>query len=214
MIPARTTDGSRTADRRVRTFITSLASWADRPMWMSNVPSSRSRRFSTASRVRSRRSVRPGHGRPSSSCNSISGRASAANARRCGARVRRISPIRRRSATMLGQDVVLRAAAQRVLVELVDLALDRFDEVEVAGQDLVGDRGHEPGRIERAETRLALGRGVEPFERLDRSVMDSDHPVVPGDDVDGATDGLRVVSGFSRAAPSPGGRGGRDRGTG
>ena len=35
MIPASTTAGSRTADSRVSSFITSLARWATRPMWMS-----------------------------------------------------------------------------------------------------------------------------------------------------------------------------------
>ena len=44
MIPARTTAGSRTADSKVRVRMTSFARCETRPMWMSNVPSSPSRK--------------------------------------------------------------------------------------------------------------------------------------------------------------------------
>ena len=87
-----------------------------------------------------------------------------------------------------GQDVVPRPATEGALVERVDLPLDAFDEAEVAGEDLVGDGGHETRRVHGAEARLAFGRGVEAVEGLERAVVDGDHPAVAGDDVERATD--------------------------
>ena len=58
---------------------------------------------------------------------------------RCGARVRRIRPIRRRSATIWARTSFLGSAPEGALVEFVDLALDALDEVEIAGEDLVDD---------------------------------------------------------------------------
>ena len=149
--------------------------------------------------ARSSRSVSPGHGRPSSSWRAISGRANAANATRCGASVRRIEPDPARGSPRSEQDVVARPAAERPLVEPVDLALDAFDDLEVAGEHLVGDGRHEPCRIHRAEARLALGHRVEPFECLERPVVDGDDPVLAGDEVERSADGhLAIALGIRR----------------
>ena len=73
--------------------------------------------------------------------------------------------MRRRMRTISPRMSYRPPAAQRAFVEAVDLALDVLDQLEVVGQHLVGDRGDEARRIERAELRLTLGRGVEPRER-------------------------------------------------
>lgn len=82
------------------------------------------------------------------------------------------------------EHVGIRWAAQGPLIETVDLDLDRLHELEVVVEDLVGDRGDETRGIEGTEARLALGRGIETLESRERSVMDREDPVAPGDDVD------------------------------
>jgi hypothetical protein len=82
------------------------------------------------------------------------------------------------------EHVGVRRAAQSALIETVDLDLDRFDELEVVVEDLVGDRGDEAGGIEGTKAGLALGRGIEPLDRPQRSLVDRDDPIAPGDDVD------------------------------
>ncbi len=83
-----------------------------------------------------------------------------------------------------GQDVVARPAAEGTFVELVDLALDAFDEAEVVGDHLIGDGGHQTGGVHRPEARLALGHRVEMLEGIQRSVMDGHDPVVAGHHVE------------------------------
>ena len=93
-----------------------------------------------------------------------------------------------------GKDVVPRPTTERVLVERVDLALDAFDEAEVAGDDLVDDGGHQSCRVHGTEARLAFGGRVEAVESLERTVVDGDHPAVAGHDVERATTGVRVLA--------------------
>ena len=104
----------------------------------------------------------------------------------------------------LRQDVVPRPDARRARSSRPSISRSiAFDELEVVGEDLVGDGRQEAGRVERAERRLAFGRGIEPGERADRAVVDGDDPVPAGDDVD-RRDGpaVRLVIG-GRRAPSP-----------
>jgi len=82
------------------------------------------------------------------------------------------------------EHVAVRRSPQGALIETVDLDLDRLDELEVVVEDLVGDRGDEAGGIEGPEARLAFGCGIEPLEARQRSVMDREDPIAPGDDVD------------------------------
>ena len=65
-----------------------------------------------------------------------------------------------------GKDIVPGPTTEGVLIESVDLALDAFDEAEVAGDDLVDDGRHQSCRVHRAETRLAFRGRVEAVESL------------------------------------------------
>ena len=97
------------------------------------------------------------------------------------------------------EDAGIGRTAQGAFVEAVDLALHPLDELEVVGEDLVGDGRQETGRVERAKPRLAFGRGIEPGERPDRAVVDGDDPIPPGDDVDRPPDRrLRLIIGGRR----------------
>ena len=124
MTPASTTDGRKTADTRVSTFMTSLASLAARAHVQVERPEQQ------AAQVLDRvdgaiESV--GQARPGATELVVEGhlgtRARAANTARCGASARRMPEMRRRSATISLQDVVTAPFAQGPLVEPVDLAL-------------------------------------------------------------------------------------------
>ena len=101
----------------------------------------------------------------------------------------------------LDQEVLLGSPSERQLVELVDLALDPLDELEVAGDDLVGDSGHEPGRVKGAEPGLAFRAGIHPLDGGEGSVMDSHDPVASRHDVDEVPGGLGGGRGGAPVGP-------------
>src|SRR6185312_4428455 len=95
-----------------------------------------------------------------------------------------------------GEDVVAGAAVERPLVEIIDLALDTFDEEEVPDEDLINERGDEVASRQIAKTGFPVDLGAEPVERLDRAFMDGQDDVATREEVDLAADQarrLRVV---------------------
>ena len=194
--PARTTAGRKTADSRVRTFMTSvrvlglaahhhvecpeeeLAQVLDRierPVEMLGQGGPRLAEVLVELHLRpgERRERDPVHGqRPTDHPDPAPQRDDAA------------------------QDLGLAAPAEGALVELVDLALDALGEFEVVRQRLVDDGGQERPGIEGAEAGLALGQGIDPIERAHRPVVDGEDPIPTGHEIDGAPDrGLRVHRG-------------------
>ena len=85
------------------------------------------------------------------------------------------------------QDVVLGPAVQGALVEVVDVALDHLDELEIPDEDLVHQRRQQVGGIERAQAGFAIQAIDVPFEGADRAGVHGEHEVPPRDQVDLAT---------------------------
>jgi len=83
-----------------------------------------------------------------------------------------------------GEDVVAGAAVERPLVEIIDLALDTFDEEEVPDENLINERRDEVAGGQVAETGLPVDLGAEPDERLDRSLVDGQNDVATREEVD------------------------------
>ena len=98
----------------------------------------------------------------------------------------------------LGQDAAVGTAAERSLIQPVDLALDVLDHLEVVGEHLVDDGRHERAGVEGAQSGLAFAFRVETDQCLQRAVVDGDHPVPTADDVDRPGDrvALRVTVRF------------------
>jgi len=90
-----------------------------------------------------------------------------------------------------GEDVVAGAAVERPLVEIIDLALDTFDEEEVPDENLINERRDEVAGGQVAETGLPVDLGAEPDEGLDRALMDGQDDVATREEVDLAADQAR-----------------------
>ncbi len=102
-----------------------------------------------------------------------------------------------------GEHVVAADAAQRALVELVDLAVDRFGDLEVVGDHLVDEGREQAGGVELAKVRIAIEAVIETAKRPDLAVMDADHDAraAPA----GRSRGGRTWRG--RSPPAPASRG-------
>ena len=96
------------------------------------------------------------------------------------------------------QHVDAAAAAQRPLIKVVDIVLQRFGELEVPDEDLVDERRQQVGGVELADPGLARDALGEPVDRLDRPVVHGDDQVPAGQKVDLAADEASVVIGFQR----------------
>ena len=85
------------------------------------------------------------------------------------------------------QDVVLGPAVQGALVEVIDVALDHLDELEIPDEDLVHQRRQQVGGIQRAQPGFAIEAIDIPIDGADRAGVHGEHEVLPRDQVDLAT---------------------------
>jgi hypothetical protein len=73
---------------------------------------------------------------------------------------------------------------QGALVEVIDVALDQLDELEIPDEDLIHQRRQQVGGLERAQAGFAIEAVDIPLEGTDRTGMHGQHEVLPGDQVD------------------------------
>jgi hypothetical protein len=85
------------------------------------------------------------------------------------------------------QDVVLGPAVQGALVEVVDVALDHLDDLEIPDEDLVHQCRQQVGGIQRTQAGFAIQAIDIALQGADGAGMYGDYEVLPRDQIDLAT---------------------------